>query len=112
MFNSFNRSSGKDLNWFFNNWFFSNVYIDLAITSVSGSDVTIQNIGGMAAPVDLVVMYDDSTSEKFHQTSAIWQRDPKSAVVKIPSGKKIKTIVLDGGIWMDANEADNRWEAK
>jgi hypothetical protein len=112
MFNSFNRASGKDLNWFFNNWFFSNGYVDLAVSDVSGKDIAIRNIGGMAAPVDVVVTYDDNTTERLHQTPAIWQQDPKQAKVTVTSSKKIKSVTLDGGIWMDANEADNKWESK
>ncbi len=116
MFNSFNRTSGKDLNWFFNNWFFSNGYIDLKIKDVtpgaSSAKVTIENIGGFCSPVDIVVVYDDISSERFHQTPSIWSRDQKAAVVEVPTKKKVAGIVLDGGIYMDANSEDNKWEAK
>ena len=116
MFNSFNSASGKDLNWFFNNWFFTNGYIDLAIQNVTqtdaGATVTIKNIGGFAAPVNVVVEYDDGKSETFHQTPAIWQQNSTEARVNIGTKKKIKSLVLDGGIFMDANEADNKWESK
>jgi hypothetical protein len=116
MFNSFDNISGKDLNWFFNNWYFSNGYIDLGVENVAptgaGSEVTIRNVGGMAAPVDLIITYDDGSSETIHQTPAIWQRDQREAKVSVATKKKIKSLVLDGGIWMDANEADNKWESK
>ncbi len=116
MFNSFNAGSGKDLNWFFNNWYFSNGYIDLGIDKVTespgGADVTINNVGGFDAPVDVIATYADGTTEKFHQTPAIWQKDQKQATVRIPAKKKLTSVRLDGGIWMDANEADNKWEAK
>ncbi len=115
MFNTFNNASGQDLNWFFNNWFFSNGYIDLAVQSVTptgaGTDVKIRNIGGFDAPVDLVVKYDDGTTETLHQTPAIWKIDQKEATVSIASKKKVKSLALDGGIFVDANEADNHWEA-
>jgi hypothetical protein len=113
MFNSFNNASGKDLNWFFNNWYFSNGYIDLALGSViqtdTGTVVTIRNIGGFDTPVDLVITYDDGTSETIHQTPSIWSQDQKEATVNLPVKKKIKSLVLDGGIFMDANEKDNSW---
>ncbi len=116
MFNSFNNASGKNLNWFFNNWYFTSGYIDLGVTKVQSSPastaVTISNIGGMCAPVDVVVTYDDATTEKFHQTPAIWTQNQREAVVEIAAKKKIKSLVLDGGIFMDANLADNKWEAK
>ncbi len=116
MFNSFNRASGKNLNWFFDNWFFSNGYIDLAVESVTqtetGAAVKIKNVGGFAAPVDVIVQYDDGTTEKLHQTPAIWNSNLNEASVKIAAKKAITSVKLDGGIFMDANDADNVWKAK
>ena len=115
-FYTFNDVSGKDLDWFWNNWFFSHNYIDLAIKSVTNSgdrySVTIENIGGMDAPVDVVVNYTDGSKESFHQTPAIWEKDPQQAVVKISVDKKVQSINLDGGIFMDANTSDNVWKGK
>jgi hypothetical protein len=52
-FYTFNDASGKDLNWFWSNWFFGNNYIDMGIKTAlktgKGYDITIENIGGMAA---------------------------------------------------------------
>ncbi len=116
MFNSFNSASGKNYNWFFNNWFFSNGYIDFAVGNVapsnSGYTLTINNIGGFAAPVNVVVKYDDGSSQTLHQTPEIWNSNQKEAAVNIPAQKKIKSIVLDGGIFMDADETNNKWENK
>jgi hypothetical protein len=117
MFNDFNRISGKDMNWFFQNWFFDNGYIDVSLAgavtkNTGGTDVTIKNIGGKAAPVNLVVTYTDGSTETLHQTAAIWQADQRTANVNITTPKVVKSIVLDTGIWMDANPEDNKWEVK
>jgi hypothetical protein len=116
MFNSFNNASGKDYNWFFQNWFFTNNYIDLALENVTntekGFSLTIKNIGGFAVPVDMVVTLEDGTIAKVHQTPEIWSRNQKSATLNIASPKKAKTISLDGGIYMDADETNNRWDQK
>ncbi|WP_461131445.1 M1 family metallopeptidase [Spirosoma aerophilum] len=116
MFYSFNNASGKDLNWFWNNWFFSTNYIDFAIqkvvTTPTLSTVTIQNIGGYVAPMDVVVKFTDGTSQTVHQTPAIWQANQRLAVVKIPTKKKVESISLQGGIFMDADERNNTWKAK
>ncbi|MEP6902485.1 MAG: M1 family metallopeptidase [Actinomycetota bacterium] len=116
MFNSFNNASGRNYNWFFNNWFFSNGYIDLAVQSVapsnSGYTVTIKNIGGFAAPVNVIVNYEGGTSEVIHQTPEIWSGNQKEATINIAAKKKIKSIVLDGGIFMDADETNNKWDNK
>ncbi len=110
-FYTFNDVSGKDLNWFWSNWFFSNNYIDLAVKSAvkssKGYTVTINNIGGMTAPVNIIATYADGTTESFHQTPAIWQKDQKQAVVNIPTVKKITSVKLDGEIFMDADTKNN-----
>jgi hypothetical protein len=116
MFYSFNNALGKDLNWFFSNWFFSNNYIDFAVqqvaTSGSKCTVTLQNIGGYVAPVDVVLKYVDGTTEKFHQTPAIWQTNQKQAVLKLSASKKVQSVSLEGGIFMDADMSNNTWTAK
>ena len=116
MFNSFNDATGKNLNWFFNSWFFSNGYIDHALAGVNqtgaGAEVTIRNIGGFPAPVDLIVTYEDGSTETLHQTPAIWQPNLKEARVNVKSQKRIKSLALNGGIWMDASLADNKWESR
>ena len=112
-FYTFNDVSSKNLNWFWNNWFFSNYYIDLALTNVKvkgdNYSISIKNIGGMAAPVDVIATYEDGSSEKFHQTPAIWMNDQTQTTVNINTKKKVQSIRLDGGIYMDADVSNNMW---
>ena len=116
MFYSFSNASGKDLNWFWNNWFFSNNYIDFAIqnvtTSASKCTVTIQNIGGYVAPVNVVLQFTDGTTETFHQTPTLWQTNQSRATVSLPVTKKVQSVRLEGGIFMDADESNNTWKGK
>ena len=115
-FNTFNNTSGKNLNWFWNAWFFSNGYIDIGVSAArktaTGYTVTLANVGGMPAPVDLVVTYTDGTTETVHQTPAIWSPNVKQATVRLATRKTMKSIALDGGIWMDADATNDRWAAK
>ncbi|HEY2725988.1 MAG TPA: M1 family aminopeptidase [Parafilimonas sp.] len=115
-FYTFNNVTEKNLNWFWNNWFFSTHYIDLALTDVKSKGnnyiLTIKNIGGMCAPVDVIATYDDGSTEKFHQTPAMWMNDQTQTTVNINAKKSVKSFTLDGGIWMDADESNNSWSAK
>jgi hypothetical protein len=115
-FATFNRVSGENLDWFWRRWFFENNYIDLALSGVTrvGNSyrVTIDNLGGMPAPVDLVVRYADGTSETLHQTPAIWRADPRRATVSLAATKAVASVQLEHGIWIDANTANDRWPAK
>jgi hypothetical protein len=115
-FNSMNTGSGQNLNWFFNNWFFSNNYIDVAVSKVSATAgknaVTIKNEGGFVIPFDVVINYADGTKQTLHQTPTIWKANQKLATVSFAGTKKIASVVLDGGIFMDATPADNTWLVK
>lgn len=114
-FNSFNAAAGKNLDWFWNNWFFTSGYIDLAIQAVkktsTGYTVSLKNTGGFVAPADLVITYKDGSTETKHFTPAVWEKDQKQASVLITTKKQIKSVKLDGGIFMDANEEDNVYPA-
>ena len=110
-FNSMNSGSGKNLNWFFNSWFFTNNYIDLKINAVSQDTskiiLAVDNVGGFAIPFDVVLSYEDGTIERGHFTPAVWEKNQNSTNLNIPAKKKIKSISLDGGIFMDYTPADN-----
>jgi hypothetical protein len=119
-FYSVNDASGKDLNWFWANWFFSYNYLDLAIDKVDEkteqhkTNILIRNIGGFAIPFDLVVTYTDGSTERIHQTPAIWSTDPSRATASFSSasGKKLQSIQVDNGIFVDADPSNNKWTAK
>lgn len=110
-FYSFNTASGKNLNWFWNAWFFNPGKINLAIESankVAGEyKIKLNNIGGFPAPVDIEVTYVDGSTATFHQTPGIWENNLKTPTISIPSANNIRTIKLEGGIFMDADKSDN-----
>jgi aminopeptidase N len=112
-FNSMSAGSGKKLNWFFYNWFFTPSYIDLsienAIESKGGYKLIIKNIGGFAVPFDVNVTYADGGTDTFHQTPIVWKKDQKTATINIKTSSAVKSIKLEGGIFMDADEKNNTW---
>lgn len=111
-FYTFNDATGTNLNWFWNAWYFTNSYIDLGIGNISrtarGSSVELNNIGGMPAPVDVVVQYTDGTTATVHETPSIWKSDSKRATVVIPGRSTIRSVELRMGIWMDADTSNNK----
>lgn len=115
-FNSMSNLSGRNLDWFFNNWFFTNYYIDLDLQKINkvagGYTTNIKNTGGFAVPFDVKITYTDGTTQTVHQTPAVWQNNQKQILVNLKTAKTIKTIALDGGIFMDANEKNNTLEVK
>ncbi|HVB31188.1 MAG TPA: M1 family metallopeptidase [Gemmatimonadaceae bacterium] len=115
-FYTFDNVSGRNLDWFWSNWFMSNYYIDLAVRGVAkhGNDYTVavENIGGMDAPFNLIVHFADGSVVNLHQTPAVWEKNQKQAEVAFRSNQTVKSVDIDGGIWVDANPANNVWTAK
>ena len=114
-FNSFNAAAGKKLDWFWNNWFFTPGYIDLSIQgfkkTATGYAVSIRNIGGFAAPADLEITYADGSTEKKHFNAGVWEKDQQQTSISVATKKQIRTIRLDGGIFMDADNKNNEYPA-
>ncbi|WEA00381.1 M1 family metallopeptidase [Mucilaginibacter sp. SJ] len=112
-FNSMSNITGKNLDWFFNNWFFTNYYIDLSIKGVTkaagGYTVAIKNVGGFVIPFDVKITYADGSGESIHQTPVVWEKNQKQIAIDIKTTKAIKSVTLDGGIFMDADESNNTW---
>jgi hypothetical protein len=115
-FNSMSAGSGKNLNWFFNNWFFTNGYIDLALQDAKmvagGYKLSIKNIGGFAVPFDVVLTFADGTTASTHVTPGVWEHNQKEITITVKAQKAVRSIMLDGGIFMDADESNNKWVGK
>jgi hypothetical protein len=115
-FYTFDNVAGRPLDWFWTNWFFSTNYIDLAVKSVTksrdGYTVTVDNVGGMDAPFDLAVTLADGTTQRLHQTSAVWEKNSAQAVIPVRTKSAVKSVEIENGIWMDANTGDNGWKGK
>jgi hypothetical protein len=113
MFNSFSNVSGKDLSWYWNNWFFTSNYIDVAADKVeqtkTGYSVIVKNIGGFAIPVDIIIEYADGSTEKLHQSAAMWETNQQLVTINIKTTKKISYLKLDNGIYVDADDKNNSW---
>ncbi len=112
-FYSFNDISGKNLNWFWKSWFFSFNYIDIGIekveTNQNGIAVTLKNVGGLPAPVNVVATLADGSTQTFHQTPIIW-KEGTTTTVELKGVKNVKRIELEGDIFMDANLTNNTWK--
>jgi hypothetical protein len=115
-FYSINDATRQNLNWYWNNWFFSNNYIDLGIEKVAikGSNYSlyIKNIGGFAIPFDVRLTYADGKEEVLHQTPLIWKNNQKETLIQINTKGTVRSITLDGGIFMDALPENNSWSKK
>lgn len=129
------RVSGAVLDWYLVDWTQTVNTIDYGIKNVevkgAEANITLERIGRMAMPIDLVVVYSDDSSESFYIPNTLmrWSKDNpypniKRTVLKgwdwaYPTfdfkfdtkGKKIKAVVIDPSQLMaDVDQANNSKE--
>jgi aminopeptidase N len=115
-FNCMNKGSGRDLNWFWKKWFYETGTPDLGISKVvqtgTQKQITIESIGGMPVPVDMVVTFDDGSTKTFHQSIAAWEKGNKITSIKFTGSKKITKVQLGNVHTPDSNKKNNVWPKK
>ncbi len=133
------KVSGANLDWYLNDWTKTTNTIDYGIKAVEESGdfigqhikVTLERIGRMPMPLDIVVNYEDGTQESFYipQTLMRWTKENQNPNIKrtvleawdwaypnfefkINSEKSpIKNITIDpSGLMADVNKNNNVFE--
>ncbi|MBK6753371.1 MAG: M1 family peptidase [Flavobacteriales bacterium] len=83
---SFMRSSGADLNWFFDQWIDTDKRIDYRVTGITkrmrseGQTITLRRVGSLQMPIDMQVTARDGKSYAFHIPNT-WYQKPTTATV-------------------------------
>lgn len=110
LFNSMNEGSGENLNWFWKVWFYEDGFPDLAIESVSKTEVAVKMIGNKPVPINLIIQYTDGSSEVVHETVAIWKDGNDRYTLFLPSDKEISSLELSGTHIPDVDVSNNTWQ--
>jgi hypothetical protein len=112
-FNSMNKGSGKNLDWFWKKWFFEqgepNLAIGKPVFSSKQTSIPIIMKGTKPVPIDLIVNYSDGSSDKIHRSVAVWEKGQTSYSVIIPGNKKVKSLSLGSAHVPDSDKKDNTW---
>ncbi|MEO8516251.1 MAG: M1 family metallopeptidase [Flavobacterium sp.] len=91
------KVSGANLDWYLNDWTKTTNTIDYGIKSVEDyiqtTKITLERIGRMPMPLDIMVTYEDGSKESFYipQTLMRWTKDNP-----FPN---VKRTVLEGWDW-------------
>jgi hypothetical protein len=114
-FNTMERVSGRDLDWFFYPFWYRTVTLDQSIgqvrTTAEGVQVTVRDVGQVPAPTDIVV----TTSGGQHVTQTIpierWLNPgTRSVTVTVPVTGTVTRVELDPEEYFpDANRRNNVW---
>jgi len=110
-FYSMNEGAGKNMDWFWKRWFFEGGVNDLGLVSADktseGYVIKVENKGGRPLPVDLTLNYADDSSEKLHQSVAVWEAGDKVISVALKTTKKLKRVIIGAALVPDKFDNNN-----
>ncbi|MDK2772229.1 MAG: M1 family metallopeptidase [Flavobacterium sp.] len=128
------KVSGANLDWYLVDWTQTTNTIDYGVKNVSeennATKVTLERIGRMPMPIDLLVVYEDGTQESFYIPNTLmrWEKpNPYPIERTVLKGwdwayptftfdiakKGVKAIVIDpSGLMADVDLNNNTWEKK
>ncbi|HEX2205351.1 MAG TPA: M1 family metallopeptidase [Longimicrobium sp.] len=126
-FNTMERVSGRDLDWFWYPWWFTTATLDHAVGSVtpgSGSvQVTVRDLGQAMAPALVVVTTREGQTARGTVTAEQWlggteavgngaaaRRGTRSVTLTIPVAGQVSRVEIDPEeIFPDINRRNNVW---
>jgi len=110
-FYTFNDVAKEDLSWFWNPWYFESGFPDLAVQNVKvkgkSVEITVEKIGNVPVPVDLIVSYADGSKENIHRSTTVWRTGNKELVINLETEKKIEKVSIDTFLVPDVNPKNN-----
>jgi hypothetical protein len=93
-FREMDSEGGEDLSWFWRGWYLNNWTFDMAVDSVTGSQVTISNRGQLVLPATVEARFRDGTSVRVKVPVETWL-SKGSFVWNVEGGKPIASVVVD-----------------
>ncbi len=131
--NDFKRTaekvSGAQLDWYLIDWTQTTKTVDYGIKTVDGNEITLERIGEMPMPIDLVVVYEDETTESYYIPNDLlrwtkpnpypnvnrtvlspWGWATTTYTVNAKAGKKIKAVAIDpSSLMTDVDLSNNTY---
>jgi hypothetical protein len=111
-FNSFNQSTGENLNWFWKAYFQDFAYPDLAITDASYQDgmlqLEIENKGGLPIMTVIHLTFEDGKTQEIVEPLSIW-KDKSTIHLRYTVGK-LANITIGDDLHPDKYPSDNHFD--
>jgi aminopeptidase N len=114
-FNTFERVSGRDLDWFWYSWYYTTWTLDQAVAEVQRMDdgttrITVADEGHAPMPVPLTITRTDGSTLTRTIPVDVWLEGRTRASVTIPSGPAVERVAIDAEHhFPDIDRADNVW---
>ena len=114
------KVSGMQLDWYLNEWTQTTHTIDYGIKVIANKSITLERIGRMPMPMDVLVTYIDGTTEEFYIPLRMMLGEKPTSATKlknwawthptytIKASKSIKSVEIDASEMMaDVDRKNN-----
>lgn len=111
-FNSFERASGRDLDWFWGSWYNETWTLDQAIAQVNpaadGTEIVVENRGNVPMPVRLSVALADGETLEREIPVDTWLTGATTTSITVPSN--VTRVEIDPDfVFPDIDRRNNVW---
>lgn len=104
-FYTFENVSGKDLSWLWKPWFFAYGYPDVAIRSLEGDALVVENKGARPVPLKAEYTYKDGETVVDYAKPSVWMKG-NVYKFKVPKAGELASVAINQEV-PDAFELDN-----
>ncbi len=116
LFNTFERVSGRDLDWFWHAWYFETWTLDQAVAAVEPVDggvrITVEDHGLAPMPVYLTLTLANGTQVRDTIDVDVWLEGRRQVTVTVPTGAAVTRVEIDPDHWFpDIDRTNNVWHA-
>jgi len=104
-----NKETGRDITWFFDQWLKTDKKIDFSVKSVKKRELVLENKGNLRMPVDTTIRYRDGSEQ-----NVSWDGNDPVKSLPVEQGKIIKSVEIDPGnaVLLDLDRTNNSWPRK
>ncbi len=114
MFATFERVSGRNLDWFWRSWYFETWTLDQAIAAVEETDdgtrIVIEDLGWVPMPVRLTITLADGETIEEELPVETWLGGASTATIIVPTGSAVTMVEIDASHgFPDVDRDNNVW---
>ena len=115
------KISGLELDWYLIDWTQTTNTIDYGVKSIEGKSVTLERVGLMPMPIDVLVTYTDGTTEDFYSPLQMMRGEKLTSATIIKdwawayptytfeTSKAVKSVEIDPkGLMADIDKENNK----
>ena len=117
LFNTFDRVSGQNLDWFWRSWYFETWTLDQAIKNVmleaGGTRIVVEDRGQAPMPVRLTLTTADGETVAAEISVDRWLTGAREADVVVKTTSPVVKVEIDSKqVFPDVNRQNNVWERR